>query len=623
VDRPEKPLAIFDGECSFCREWIARWRSITGDRVDYAPYQEVASRFPEIPVESFQRALHLIEPDGTVTRAAESTFRILAQSPGHGGPLALYRAFRPFAWISEWCYRRIANHRTVLFHLTRWIWGDHLVPPGERITAWIFLRLLGLIFGIAFLSLWIQVIGLMGERGILPAGTLLSLAHERLGLVRYAYFPTLCWFGAGDGALHFLCALGVFFSALLALGIVPVLALAGAWATYLSLTVVGQDFLWFQWDTLLLEAGLLALFLSPWVWRSRSETDPPPSRAGIFLIRWLLFRLMFSSAVVKISSGDPSWRSLTALRFHYETQCLPPWTAWYAHHLSASSQRISTVMMFVIEGLVPFLIIAPRRIRFGAGLAIAFLQVLILLTGNYGFFNWVTIALCVMLLDDAVWPAWVRRLHRPARPDARRGAWPTWIVRPAAITLFLLSLVPLVSAFRVSTNWLGPLNWGYRLASSFRSINPYGLFAVMTTQRNEIVVEGSDDGVDWRAYEFKYKPGDVNRRPAFVAPHQPRLDWQMWFASLSDYRREPWFLYFCQRLLEGSPPVLALLDENPFPRAPPRFIRASFYEYHFTDAATRKKTGAWWRRRYLGLYCPILTVRDGQLLSVPPEAFAR
>jgi predicted DCC family thiol-disulfide oxidoreductase YuxK len=614
---------IFDGDCSFCRAWIARWRSITGDRVDYAPYQEVFPRFPGIPLDQFKRAVQLIEPDGHHTQAAEATFGALAYGPGHGWPLALYRAVPPLAWASEWFYRVIAGHRDFFLRATRWIWGEHVVPPGERLTAWIFSRLLGMIYGIAFLSLWIQIIGLIGDRGILPAHTLLQMAREQLGPSRYWTFPTLCWLGASDGALHGLCALGVAFSALLMLGMVPVLSLTGCWAIYLSLSVAGEDFLWFQWDTLLLEAGLMALFLAPWRWRSRPETDPPPSRAGLVLSRWLLFRLLFSSAVVKISSGDPSWRHLTALRYHYETQCLPPWTAWYAHHFPEWFQRLSTITMFTVEGAVPFLIFAPRRIRFFAAGAVAFLQVLILLSGNYGFFNWIAIALCLLLLDDAAWPTWARRRMSGAEGGARAGAWPSWIVRPAAIAIALLSLTPLVSTFRRPAVWLEPLSYVHGLVSPFRSINSYGLFAVMTTRRNEIVVEGSDDGASWRTYEFKYKPGDPRRRPKFVAPHQPRLDWQMWFAALSEYQREPWFLYFCQRLLEGSRPVLALLDTNPFPRAPPRFIRASFYEYHFTDAATRRKTGAWWQRRYLGLYCPILTLVDGKLRAVPPEAFAR
>jgi len=620
VELPDRPLVVWDGTCAFCRAWVARWRSITGERVDYAPYQELGERFAELPREELRRAVHLIEPDGRITRGAEAAFRALARADGHGAWLALYRGLPPFRRASEWAYRRIAGHRDLAFRVTRAIWGAHLVPPGERLTAWIFQRLLGLIFAVAFVSLWVQVDGLIGERGILPVRDLLQFAHAQLGPGRYWTFPTLCWLGAGDGALHALCAAGVACSALATLGLVPVAALFGCWACYLSLSVAGQEFFWFQWDTLLLETGSLALLLAPWRWRSWPGSDPAPSRAALWLQRWLLFRLMFSSAVVKLASGDPSWRQLTALRFHYETQCLPPWTAWFAHQLPAELQRLSAIGMFAIEGAVPFLVFAPRRIRFvGAG-AIAVLQALIMATGNYGFFNWLALALCLLWLDDGVWPAWARRaLERNERASAATpvpGRWPPAVVRPAVVALVLLSLVPVVRAFRRPSPWLAPLAAIHRVFAPFRSVNPYGLFAVMTTRRMEIVVEGSDDGADWRDYEFAYKPGDPSRRPRFVAPHQPRLDWQMWFAALGDYRSEPWFLSFCRRLLEGSPAVTALLAENPFPRAPPRFLRASFYEYRFTDPATRRASGAWWRRTYDRPYCPVLTLVDGELRAV-------
>ena len=625
MERPERPVLVWDGECSFCRAWVARWRSITGERVEYTTYQEAAARFPEISPEEFRRAVHLIEPEGGTSRGAEAAFRALARSPGHGAWLALYEGVPLFRWASDVGYRWIARRRELLHRVTRVVWGRHVVPPGERLTSWLFMRLLGVIFAVAFLSLAVQLDGLVGERGILPAQTFLRLAREQLGPAAAWEFPTLCWLGAGDAALNAWCAAGIVCSALLALGIATPLAVIGCWALYLSLGVIGQDFLWFQWDTLLLESGSLALFLAPLRWRSLPGADPPPSRAALWLQRWLLFRLVFSSAVVKLSSGDPNWRHLTALDFHYETQCIPTGLAWYAHQLPAGFQRFSTLAMFAIEGAAPFLLFAPRRIRFlGAG-AIALLQILILLTGNYGFFNWIALALCLLCLDDGVWPNWMRGRLLPAPAAATaaepaapaRGAWPRGLVRAAAVALVALSFVPLASAFRRPKPWLGPLSSIYRAVLPFRSVNPYGLFAVMTTRRMEIVVEGSDDGREWRPYEFKYKPGDLERRPPFVAPHQPRLDWQMRFAALGDYRRESWFLEFCRRLLEGSPPVLGLLASNPFPRAPPRFVRALFYEYHFTSAADRRRDHAWWRRTAAGPYCPVLTLMDGRLYALP------
>jgi hypothetical protein len=344
------------------------------------------------------------------------------------------------------------------------------------------------------------------------------------------------------------------------------------------------------------------------------------------MMRWLLFRLMFSSAVVKITSGDPSWRHLTALEYHYETQCLPPWTAWYAHHLPAWFQRGSVIAMFAIEGVAPFLIVTPRRIRMLGAAAMALLQALILLTGNYCFFNLLTLALIVLLLDDAVWPlSWRGRAagRDAGAPRPAGGRWPSWVTGPVTAVLFLMSLAPLVGTFRIPAGRLGPLAMLHDAAAPLRVVSGYGLFAAMTTRRQEIIVEGSADGRIWLPYEFRYKPGDTMRRPRFVAPHQPRLDWQMWFAALGDYRNSPWYLSFCQRLLEGSRPVLALLENNPFPAAPPRYVRGVLYDYHFTDAATRRATGEWWRREERGPFGPVLTLVDGRLMAVPEGGLRR
>ena len=564
VEPEARPLLVYDGECAFCRAWIARWRHVIGERIDYAPYQDAAARLPDIPRERFAHAVHLVEPDGRHTQGAEAVFRSLAHAPGHGWGLWLYRFLPGFAPASEWCYRRIARHRPAFDRLTAGIWGPHLVPPGETLTAWIFLRVLGGVYFVAFVSLWVQILGLVGRQGILPAHDYLEAIRAHYGAIRYWFLPTLGWLNSSDAALQALCAAGALVSLLLIVGIAPVASLFGCWALYLSLTTVGQEFLWFQWDGLLLETGFLALFLAPWRWRSRPGGDPPPPRLALAMLRWLLFRLMFSSAVAKLASGDATWRDLTALQYHYQTQCLPPWIAWYAHQLPAWFQRLSAALMFVIEGLVPFLIVAPRRIRFAAAASLVGFQVLIGLTGNYGFFNLLASALCLLLLDDGVWP-WRWRAARAARmtaalagglPDLPAGAaetpgragWPAWILRPALAALFVLSLVPTFEVLHWPTRWMGPVPAVFRFASPFRTVDRYGLFAMMTTRRSEIVIEGSADGAQWREYGFRWKPGDVKRRPEFVAPHMPRLDWQMWFAALGDWRSETWVLYFCDRL---------------------------------------------------------------------------
>jgi hypothetical protein len=389
-------------------------------------------------------------------------------------------------------------------------------------------------------------------------------------------------------------------------------ALFVCWAFYLSLSIGGQEFLEFQWDLLLLETGFLALWLAP-VRRLRFGLSLEAPRIVRALLLWLLFRLMFSSGLVKLASGDPNWRNLTALTYHYWTQPLPPWTAWFLDKLPLGFQKFSCLLMFAVELLAPFLIFAPRRLRLVGAAAMAGLEALIAATGNYAFFNLLTIALCVLLVDDASFPS---RFRRRAPPDARppRGAWSPWVLYPVAAALLVTSSLHF---FAGTLRWRLP--WPAftislaRAAIPFRSVGNYGLFMVMTTTRPEILVEGSADGATWLPYEFRWKPGDVNRRPAFVAPHQPRLDWQMWFAALGRCEENPWFTLFQRRLFEGSPPVLRLLARNPFPDAPPRFLRTTMYAYRFTDSETRRRTGAWWRRERIGPYCqPVEITVDSQ-----------
>ena len=480
-----------------------------------------------------------------------------------------------------------------------------------------FLRLLGVVYLVAFLSLGSQLDGLGGSRGILPAREYMREARQQLdehgvGLRRYLLLPTLAWVSASDRFLRALWVGGAVLAVALVAGVAPVPVLVLLWAAYLSLTVIGRDFLSFQWDALLLEAGLLAVFFAPLGLLPARTGEAPPSWISLWLLRWLLFRLTIGSGLVKLASGDPTWRHLTALDFHYETQPLPTWIGYYAAHLPAWFQRFSCGLMFVIELGLPLLILAPRRLRLASCAGMVFLQVLIAATGNYCFFNLLTAALCLLLFDDAVLggpiPAGVRSVLAWVNGEA--PAWPIWLLAPLAAMLVLITSVEFLRRF-IPVPLPAPLIALVRAVRPLRSTNTYGLFAVMTTERDEIVVEGSADGEHWLPYEFKYKPGDVNRRPGFVEPRQPRLDWQMWFAALGDYRSSPWFISFCQRLLEGSHPVLALLRTNPFPHAPPRSVRALLYRYRFTSLAERRADGAWWTRELLGDFCPTLELAPG------------
>ncbi len=615
---PAKPVLIFDRDCNFCRHWICRWQQATGDRVEYVPFQDpgVADRYPEVPRETFERSVHLIETDGAVYSGAEAVFRSLAHAPGKRWSWWLYQNAPGVAPVTENVYRFIANHRTAFSFLTRLFWGAHVEVPTYYLSRWIFLRFLGLIYLIAFISLGIQVDGLIGSHGITPAITMLHQVHDagwdRYGPSLYWYLPTLCWANTSDPFLHFLCWGGVVLSLFAMAGVAAPVTLFGCWLFYLSLSVVGDIFLGYQWDALLLETGLLAIFFAPLQLRPRLSRESRPSTLSLWLLRGLLFKLMFCSGVVKLSSDDINWRSLTALRYHFETQPLPPWTAWYAHHLSPSVLTFLCAAMFAIELGAPFLIFFPRRLRLVGCGALVLLQFVIAATGNYCFFNWLTIALCILLLDDAALAALChRRSHYlPKTVATRRRYKPLrWLLIPFAAAYVLVSIVQIVGSFRVPMNWPAPVQAVYAAVAPLRSINGYGLFAVMTTSRHEIIIEGSEDGVDWRAYEFKYKLGDLSRRPGFVAPHQPRLDWQMWFAALGRYQQNSWFVNFCVRLLQGRPEVLALLKTNPFP-TPPRYIRAVVYDYHFTDAATRRATGQWWHRELIGPCCPVLSLKN-------------
>ncbi len=457
----------------------------------------------------------------------------------------------------------------------------------------LFLQALGVIYLIAFGSFAVQCTGLVGINGIQPANLYLTHVFQATGTTGYRLVPTVLWLSSTDLGILAVCIAGVISALFVLFNFGRRMALTAAFLLYLSLVSASQEFLSFQWDFLLLETGFLAIFLgySPLV---------------IVLFRWLLFRLLFFSGVVKLTSGDPTWRHLTALTFHYWTQPIPTPLAWYANQMPGWFQQSSCAGVFAIELLVPFFALGPRAARLFAVPWLLALQILILLTGNYAFFNLLAIVLCIFLLDDSLLAAivpqkWMARARQPQRilvPHSARQ----WIAGSVAVLIGVLSVLLALQSLEVRLP--SPVRTLLAATAPFGIVNSYGLFAVMTTKRPEIIVEGSADGTDWRSYEFKYKAGPLNRRPPWVAPHQPRLDWQMWFAALGSYRENVWFLNFLARLLQGRPEVLALLDRNPFPEKPPRYVRARLYEYRFTDWAARRSTGEWWTRTPDGLYLP-------------------
>jgi predicted DCC family thiol-disulfide oxidoreductase YuxK len=593
----ERPLLVYDADCGFCVYWARYWQKLTGDAVNYQPYQEVAPQHPQISLADFQRGVQYIAPDGRHASAAEASLLTLSHARGKGFWLTLYKKLPGFAALAEWMYAFIAAHRSAGYRVSLFLWGRDYGPPRYDLVSFVFLRFMGLIYLSAFVSFGAQALGLIGSHGILPLAELVKLISGRAGVERFFAMPMLFWIDASDLAIRSVCWAGAGFSLLLIFNVLPRLSLFALYVLYLSLLYGGQTFMSFQWDTFLLEAGFLGLLLS------FAQTP------GLWLLRWLLFRFMFMSGVVKLLSGDPNWWNLSALSYHFFTQPLPTPLAWYAAHFSPSVLKVATAGLFVVELVLPFLIFCPRRLRFCAAFGILLLQSCILLTGNYNWFNLQTMLLCLLLFDDAalqkVLPQrLVRVLSRRVHPRPTKAVSVT--VAAWGLVLVFSSLVQMDE--RIGGSPPAAARALDQLIEPLRMVSSYGLFAVMTTERNEIIIEGSDDGTEWREYQFRYKPGDVARRPPWNIPHQPRLDWQMWFAALDDPRRVNWFPRFLEKLLENEPTVTALLEKNPFPDKPPQYLRAQFYDYTYSSGEELGK-GLWWRRRSLGLYYPVVHLK--------------
>jgi predicted DCC family thiol-disulfide oxidoreductase YuxK len=599
---PSWPTLVYDGDCGICRTWVEYWRGLVGAAIVFRPYQEAAPDFPAIPRDAFRDAIRFIDTDGTVASGAAATFQVLRRAPGRGLWWALYRWLPGFGVLSELGYRYAARHRGHLAIVTRLLWGRTLEAEQYDLVAWVFLRLLALIYIAAFVSLGVQITGLVGQSGILPLGRYLADAHAALGTTAYSMLPTIFWFGAGDRALQVACGAGALLGAAVLAdrrgGAVTRIALPGMYALYLSLFYAGQDFTGFQWDLLLLEAGFVTIFL------------PYGSRIVPWLLRCLAFRYVLMAGAAKLLSGDATWRDGTALRYHFWTQPLPTPLAWPASRLPAAILAAGTTAALVVELVLVFLIFLPRRLRQFAAASIAAFQSLIILTGNYNFFNLLTIVLCVPLLDDAALKkALPRALASWVASRARRpGRLATGCAALLAVVLVTLGGE---RVWEASDHTDLPIAADLdRLTAPFLIVNAYGLFANMTTSRPEVVIEGSNDGVTWREYTFRYQPGPLDRAPGWNIPHQPRLDWQMWFAALGSARDNPWFIGLMRRLLEGSASVVSLFGDDPFAGRPPKYVRAQIYEYRFADPSAPDHRGQWWSRIRVGLYFPRVSLED-------------
>jgi len=574
----ERALLIYDGDCELCRTCVEACRSETGDRVIYAPAREIAEKFPDIPRSKYRRAVQIIDVDGRRYEGAQAAFRALAHGDGRGWLLRLYEA--PLvAPISERVYRLVARYRGFFLRTIRLFWGPRFERPRYGLTAWVFLRALAAVYLFAFLSWLPQLPGLIGAEGISPAA--LPAAAYQLAALAGAAFSILAFAGYRLGAMFL-----------------------GMWLAYFAVTRGAGDFAAFQWDSLLLEAGFLALFLAPFRGGRPEDGRIAAHPAVVWLYRFLLFRVLFSSGVAKLAYADVSWRNLTAFGHHLMTQPLPTPLAWYAYRLPEGVLKAATLGALVVELAVPFLFFLPRRPRLvGAAFAAAY-ELCLIATGNYAFLGWLTLALSLTLLDDAVFERLLPKLktRKKAAPAPYRRLMP--YVASACVVLGLTQMAaPYLPTWR-------PAAMLADAAARVRIVNAYSLFATVPLTREEIVVEGSDDGIEWKEYAFAHKPGDVKLAPGFVAPFQPRLDWHMWFAAVSPPDANPWFARLMVRLLQGSKPVLALFADDPFPDAPPTYVRARVYRYRFTTAEERKLDGAWWRRSMRTDYFPSMTLRS-------------
>lgn len=467
-----------------------------------------------------------------------------------------------------------------------------------RLVSALFLRLMAVVYFIAFYSIESQIIGLVGEQGILPLSPWLEYLLGEHGLFAFVSFPSLFWIDSSDIALQWSAWIGCGLSLLLLFNVLPRLNLVLLFVLYLSLVQAGQTFMHFQWDGLLLEAGFLAVFLRP------------DSRILVFLFRWLLFRLRFMSGISKLVMGDPSWLGMTALIYYFETQPLAHGGAWYFHNLPQWVLIVATGLVLIVEILVPLMMFLPRQYRLFAAWVTLLLQFLILISSNHNWFNLLTIFLCLFLFDDkslkTILPLsvrdWLLDPHQKTMATSRTPARQAGI-RVMAIVIFFAGVL---NIYRLAADNYsdGVLDRGLDVLQQWRIVNTFHVFPTMTTRQIELKIEGSIDGKEWRSYDFRYRPNDPLERPQVVIPHHPRLDWMMWFVPMHP-KFLNWFDSLLVGLLENSPSVVGLFNNNPFPDQPPNFIRVQSWQYKLTSVEQRGKTGAWWTREYLGLFSPL------------------
>ncbi len=472
---------------------------------------------------------------------------------------------------------------------------DWLAANDSWLARLLFQRALAAIYLVAFIVALRQFRPLLGERGLLPA-------TKFVAAVRFLDAPSVFHWRYSDRMLVAVSWLGIVLSIAALAGVTelvpPPLAMAlwaVLWALYLSIVNVGQTFYGFGWESLLCETGFLAVFLG------NAQVAPP--RTLVLLLRWLLFRVEFGAGLIKMR-GDPCWRDLTCLSYHHETQPMPNPLSSYAHPLPRRFHRLEVLGNHFAQLVAPIFLFAPQPIATLAGIVIIGTQGWLVLSGNFAWLNVITMTLAVASLDDATLSRVLPLGHAPA-------AVPAW---DGTLVLAVTGLIVVLS-YRPARNLLSRrqlMNYSF---DPFHIVGAYGAFGSVTKERDEVIVEGTDElaltpQTTWREYEFKGKPGDVMRRPPQIAPYHLRLDWLMWFAAMSSPMRQEWFYPFVQKLLEADHATLALLRRDPFAGARPRYVRARLYRYRFATPNERRATGAWWHRELLGDYLRPVSLRE-------------
>ena len=478
------------------------------------------------------------------------------------------------------------------------------------LTRFVILRLLGFVYAVAFLVAANQLIPLIGEHGLTPATHFLTEVQTQLGSRSACMLrvPTLFWFGISDHALSIFSWVGFALSLVVFSGYANAILMATLWAMYMSIVHIGQIWYGYGWEIQLLETGFLSIFLCPLLDGRPFPKSRPPILV-IWLFRWLGFRIMFGAGLIKLR-GDPCWRDLTCLYYHYETQPIPNPISRYLHFAPLWFHKFEVAWNHFVELVVPWFSFGPRTARHIAGVLLVTFQIFLIISGNLSFLNYLTIIPFLGCFDDTFLGRFLPRSMVRRAQQAAQESQPSRVKEgmAAALTIMVIWLsIPTVLNLASGRQLM---NYSY---DPLDLVNTYGAFGTVGRERDEIIFEGTDDALitgdtKWKEYEFKAKPGDPNRRPPFVAPYQPRIDWQIWFAAMSSPSEYPWTLHFVWKLLHNDRGTLSLIANNPFPDVPPRYIRARLYRYQFAPIGDK----AWWKREPVGEWLPVLSADNPQ-----------